>query len=211
MVLFSANGTNSSVLRRGDFITFYVTLSEPVPMFSTRISKFYVSTVFLLHFQERLNSEKGHKCEQICSYLLEEKESFIICGGNKCVYVKCITLCNCLLSSSSRFSANCVQDFRSVNQYSWFWKSFNMVDHGNITVNTSNNSMFLFQKAIEIDKSLISTTPRNLNEARNASPPSFCIKMLDSIFRRIYQGVNHNLLLQLFLIGFCLFAVNLEK
>ena len=86
-----------------------------------------------------------------------------------------------------------------------------MVDHGNITVNTSNNSMFLFQKAIEIDKSLISTTPRNLNEARNASPPSFCIKMLDSIFRRIYQGVNHNLLLQLFLIGFCLFAVNLEK
>ena len=52
MLLFSANGTNSSILTRGDFVTFYVTLSESVPMFSTNLSKFYVSTVFLLHCEK---------------------------------------------------------------------------------------------------------------------------------------------------------------
>ena len=37
-------------------------------------------------------------------------------------------LCNFLCSSSSRFSANHVWDLGMVNRYSWFWKSFNMLD-----------------------------------------------------------------------------------
>ena len=39
--------------------------------------------------------------------------------------------CPCPSPSSSYFSATCVRDFGIVNQYFWFWKSFNMVDQGN--------------------------------------------------------------------------------
>ena len=128
MSLFSANGTNSSILRRGDFVTSYLTLSEPVPMFSTMLSKFYVSTLFLLHCKKRFSFEKVyHKCEQICLHLLEEKESFIICVANSYVCVKRIMSCNCLLSSS-HFSASHVRVFRSVNRYSRCWKSLNVAD-----------------------------------------------------------------------------------
>ena len=39
--------------------------------------------------------------------------------------------CPCPSSSFYYFSATCVRDFGIVNQYFWFWKSFNMVDQGN--------------------------------------------------------------------------------
>ena len=47
-----------------------------------------------------------------------------------CVFVKYNMLCNCLCSSSSRFSASRVWDCGIVNQYSWLWKSLNMADQG---------------------------------------------------------------------------------
>ena len=49
-----------------------------------------------------------------------------------CVYVKRITVCNCLcsFSSSSHFSANCVRDFGIVNCYFLFWKYLKMADRG---------------------------------------------------------------------------------
>ena len=85
MVLFSANGTNSSVLRTGLNTYTAITLSEPVPMLSTRSSKFYVSTIFLQHCKIYYSFKKmSHECEQIFPYLLEEKESFIICSANRC-------------------------------------------------------------------------------------------------------------------------------
>ena len=50
VVLFSANGTNSSIIRRGYDVVTNISLSESVPIFSTRLSEFYVSNVFLLHW-----------------------------------------------------------------------------------------------------------------------------------------------------------------
>ena len=50
-----------------------------------------------------------------------------------CVYVKRITLCNYLYSSSpssSCFSDSRIRDFGIVRRYSWFWKSLNMADRG---------------------------------------------------------------------------------
>ena len=47
-----------------------------------------------------------------------------------CFCVKLKTLCNCLCSSSSRFSASRVRDYWIVNRYSWFWKFVNMADLG---------------------------------------------------------------------------------
>ena len=58
MVLFSGNGTNSSILRRGDDFATKLSLSEPVPMFSTRLLEFYVSIVFLLHCKNRFSFKK---------------------------------------------------------------------------------------------------------------------------------------------------------
>ena len=55
MVLFSANGTNCSMLSRGDGVVNHITLSEAVQIFSTRLSEFYVSTVFLLHCKKHLS------------------------------------------------------------------------------------------------------------------------------------------------------------
>ena len=45
-----------------------------------------------------------------------------------CICMKRKTLCNCLCSSPSRFSASCIWDFGNVNWYSWFKKSSNMAD-----------------------------------------------------------------------------------
>ena len=55
MILFSANGTNCSILRRGYGVVTHITLSESVQIFSTRLSEFYVSTVFLLHCKKHLS------------------------------------------------------------------------------------------------------------------------------------------------------------
>ena len=75
--------------------------------------------------------------------------------------------------------------------------------HGDIILNRSNNSVFLLQKSIEIG---------NLNEARKVSSPGFSLKMLDLVFQSIYLSVNHTqFLLQLFLIGFCLFCSKIGK
>ena len=85
MTLFSANGTNSSILRRGLKVHTIIALSEPVPVFSTRLSNFSVSTLFLLHCKIRFSSKRAsHECEQIVPHLLEEKGSFIICAANSC-------------------------------------------------------------------------------------------------------------------------------
>ena len=79
MVLFSANGTNSSILSRGDDFATYILLSEPVPIFSTRISDFHVSTAFFLYSKKYFSFKKVcYKCEQFFSYLLEVKESLSI-------------------------------------------------------------------------------------------------------------------------------------
>ena len=51
----------------------------------------------------------------------------------------------------------------------------------------------------------------NLNETRNASSPGLFLKILYSIFKGINMGVDHKLLLQLFLIGFCLFYSKIGK
>ena len=45
----------------------------------------------------------------------------------------------------------------------------------------------------------------NLNETRNASSPGFFLKILNSVFKSINMGLDHKFLLQLFVIGFCLF------
>ena len=83
MTLFSANGTNSSIIRRGLNLATIIALSEPVPVFSTRLSKFSVSTLFLLLCKKRFFLKRVcHECEQIVPHLLEEKESFIICAAN---------------------------------------------------------------------------------------------------------------------------------
>ena len=51
----------------------------------------------------------------------------------------------------------------------------------------------------------------NLDGTRNASSPGFFFKALISIFQTINMGVGHKLLLQLFLIGFCLFCSKIGK
>ena len=64
MVLFSANGTNSSILRRGLNVATAITLPELVPVFSAKMSKLYVSTVFLLHCKKRFSFKKiSHGCK----------------------------------------------------------------------------------------------------------------------------------------------------
>ena len=66
MALFGATGTNSSKIRKGDDFATYLTLSEAVPMFSTRSSEFYVSAVFLLHCKKHFSHKKvSHECEQL--------------------------------------------------------------------------------------------------------------------------------------------------
>ena len=47
-----------------------------------------------------------------------------------CVWVKCKTLCHCLYSSPSCFSACDIWNFGIVNLCSWFKKSGNMADWG---------------------------------------------------------------------------------
>ena len=64
MVLFNANGTNSSILRRGYNVATNITLSEPVTIFSTRLSEFSVSTAFLLCCKKRFSFKKSHEYEQ---------------------------------------------------------------------------------------------------------------------------------------------------
>ena len=59
MVLFSANGTNSSIIRGGVNFHTRIALSEPVPVFSTIISNLYVSTVFLLHCKKTFFVQKS--------------------------------------------------------------------------------------------------------------------------------------------------------
>ena len=51
----------------------------------------------------------------------------------------------------------------------------------------------------------------NLNETWNNSSPGFFLQILNSIFAIIDMGVRHKLLLQLFLIGFCLFCSKTGK
>ena len=51
----------------------------------------------------------------------------------------------------------------------------------------------------------------NLNETRNPLSPDFFLKILNSIFQSFNVGVGHKSLLQLFLIGFCLFRSKIGK
>ena len=46
----------------------------------------------------------------------------------------------------------------------------------------------------------------NLNETRNDSSQGFLLKILKSIFQSINKGLDHKLLLNIFLIGCCLFC-----
>ena len=83
--------------------------------------------------------------------------------------------------------------------------------HEDIIINVSNNSVFLLRKSIEIHKSLISSAPREFEWSPKRFVPVFFLRMLDSIFRNIYYGVSRELLLQLFLIGSCLFWSKIGK
>ena len=74
-----------------------------------------------------------------------------------------------------------------------------------------NRSKIYIWKSIEIDKSLISSALRNLNETRNASSPGFFLKILNSVFKSINKGLDYNLFLQLFVIGFRLFFIRIGK
>ena len=75
MVLFGANGTNSSKLRKGDDFATYFTLLEPVPMFSTRLSEFYLSAVFFLHYKNTFHTQMYvMNVNNFFSYLPEETE-----------------------------------------------------------------------------------------------------------------------------------------
>ena len=60
------------------------------------------------------------------------------------------------------------------------------IEHGDVILNRSNNSVFLLQKSVEIGKPLSHLLLGNLNKARNASSTGFFLQMLDSIFRSIY-------------------------
>ena len=74
--------------------------------------------------------------------------------------------------------------------------------------------MFLWLKSIEIGKSLISSAHPslgNLNETRNVSSPGIFVEILNSILQSNNMGVDHKFLLQLFLIGFCLFCSKAGK
>ena len=51
----------------------------------------------------------------------------------------------------------------------------------------------------------------NLNETQNTLSLGFFLKLLMSIFQSINMGVDHKLLLQLHLIGFCLFYSKIGK
>ena len=75
MVLFGTNGTNSSKLRKGDDFATYFALSEPVPMFSTRLSEFYVSAVFFLHDKNSFHTKMYvMNVNKFFSYLPEKTE-----------------------------------------------------------------------------------------------------------------------------------------
>ena len=80
-----------------------------------------------------------------------------------------------------------------------------------IILNRSNILCFYCKNLLKPES--LSSHPRlgNLNETRNASSPGFFLKMLESIFRSIYQSVSHKLFLQILTIGFCLFCSKIEK
>ena len=90
---------------------------------------------------------------------------------------------------------------KNINLLDYFEK-FNTY-HGDIILNRSNYSVFLCAK--------IYWSLGNLNQTRNVLSPGFFLQMLDSIFRSIYLGVSYKLLLQLFLICFCLFCSKIGK
>ena len=79
MVLFSANGTNSSILIRGDDFASYLELSELVPMFSTRLSALYVSTIFLLPVKNFFHLENSViNVNKVCSYLFKKRKALFV-------------------------------------------------------------------------------------------------------------------------------------
>ena len=82
-------------------------------------------------------------------------------------------------------------------------------NHGVIILNRSNSSVFLYLKIYWN----LSSHRRlgHLNETRNALSPGFFLKILNSVFESINMGLDHKLFLQLSVIGFCFFAVELEK
>ena len=55
-------------------------------------------------------------------------------------------------------------------------------DHVDLTLNRSNNSVFLLPKPIEIGKSLISSAPREFEWNWNASTPGVSLRIIDSMF-----------------------------
>ena len=78
-----------------------------------------------------------------------------------------------------------------------------MPKHADIILSRSNNSVATLLKS----ESLRSNRRLgNLNETQITSPPGFFLKILNSEFQTIYMAVDPKLLLQPFLIGFCLFC-----
>ena len=51
----------------------------------------------------------------------------------------------------------------------------------------------------------------NLIETRSALLPGYFLKILNSLFQSIITGMDRKLLLQLFLIGFCLLCSKIGK
>ena len=78
IVLFSVNGTNSELLNRGDDFASYLELSEPVPIFSTRLSALYVSNIFLLPVKNFFHLENSViNVNKVCSYLFKKRKALL--------------------------------------------------------------------------------------------------------------------------------------
>ena len=83
-------------------------------------------------------------------------------------------------------------------------------NHGDI-INRSNNSVSTLENLLKSASLWSQLHLENWNETRNTSSPGFFLKILILIFQSINMDVGHKLLLQLFLIGSCLFCSKIGK
>ena len=104
-----------------------------------------------------------------------------------CVCVKCITLCNCLCSSSfssSGFSVSFIRAFGILNWYSWFWESCNMVDW---------ESYFSFSPAIHVIIDIRPIRPMTIKFGKQVHPKVFT--QIGLIKQELLPIVSHNMTL----------------
>ena len=104
----------------------------------------------------------------------------------------------------------CISILNYISIFRFFFK-YSLFIHLDIILNRSNNSVFLLQNLLKSASVWSRPGPMNLSETWNASSPGFFPNILNLIFQSISMDVDYKLLLQLFLIGFCLFCSNIGK